>query len=52
MAFNLMKNPMSGMNSEFCVSEDWNLFIKLFFNEKITLKVRVMKFLLLFIAFR
>ncbi|OLQ16228.1 Mitochondrial matrix Mmp37 family protein [Cryptosporidium hominis] len=39
MAYNLMKNPMSGMNSEFCVSEDWNLFIKLFFNEKITLKI-------------
>ncbi|KAK9174025.1 Mitochondrial matrix Mmp37 family protein [Cryptosporidium meleagridis] len=39
MACNLMNNPMSGMNSEFCVSEDWSSFIKLFFNERITLKI-------------
>ncbi|OII71846.1 uncharacterized protein cubi_00654 [Cryptosporidium ubiquitum] len=39
MASKLMENPMSGMNSEFCASEDWNSFFRLFFNEKIILKI-------------
>ncbi|KAH8581646.1 phosphatidate cytidylyltransferase [Cryptosporidium sp. chipmunk genotype I] len=47
MALKLVDNPMSGMNKEFRVSKDWKLFIGLFFNEKITLNVRVMKFLII-----
>lgn len=47
MAQNLMENPMSGMSNEFCNNEDWNLFFKLVFNEKVTLKVRSMDFFFL-----
>lgn len=47
MASKLIKNPMSGMSDELCNSEDWDLFFKLFFNQKITLKVCIIRTLII-----
>ncbi|KAJ1609430.1 hypothetical protein OIY81_1379 [Cryptosporidium canis] len=43
MAFKLLEDPMSGMSSEFYNNEELKLFFKLFFNNKITLKINPSK---------